>query len=106
MAFIGATRGLDPLGGGVKGGGNPSGCGGGTSVGVGASMAGCDECVFKSESKVSVITLDRPFASTKGDNAGDTNPGSVSDGCKNGFAVVGGLWSMSSSGTTSIESLD
>lgn len=49
MAFIGTTRGLVPLGGGVKGGGNPSGCGGGTNVGVGASVAGCDECVFESE---------------------------------------------------------
>lgn len=54
---MGAMRDLVPLGGGVKGGGNPSGCGGGTSVGV----AGRDECVCESESKVSVITLDRFF---------------------------------------------
>jgi hypothetical protein len=102
---MGATRGLVPLGGGVKGGGNPNGCGGGTSVGVGASVAGCDEFVLESESKVSVIT-DLSFVSTKGDSVGEANPVSVSDGCKNGFAVVGGLRSMSSSGTTSIESLD
>lgn len=103
---MGAMRGLVPLGGGVRGGGNPNGCGGGTSVGVGASVAGCDECVFESEPKVSVITPDRSFVSTKGDSVGEANPGCVSDGCKNGFAVVGGLWSMSSSGTTSMESLD
>lgn len=88
---MGAMCGLVLLGGGVKGGGNPSGCGGGTRVGVGGRVAGCDECVFESESKVSVIILDRSSESTKGDSAGETNPGSVSDGCMNGFAVVGGL---------------
>lgn len=39
---MGAMRGLVLLGGGVKGGGNPSGCGG-ISVGVGGRVAGCDE---------------------------------------------------------------
>lgn len=102
---MGVMRGLAPLGGGVKGGGKPSCCGGGTSVGVGGSVAACNEWVFESKSKVSVITLDRFFESTRGSNVGEINPGPVSDGCKNGFAVAGGL-SISSSGTTSIESLD
>lgn len=88
---MGAMRGLVPLGGGVKGGGNPSGCGGGTKVDIGGSVAARDECIRESESKVSVITLDRFLVSTKGVDSGETNPGSISDGCMNGFAVVGGL---------------
>lgn len=101
MGFIGAMR---PLGGGVRGGGNPSGCGGGTSFDVGEIVAGFDECVF--ESNASSDTPDCSFELTKGDNVGETNPDPVSDGCMNGFADGGGLWSMSSSGTTSTESLD
>jgi hypothetical protein len=85
---MGAMRELDPLGGGVKGGGSPNGCGGGTDVDVGESVAGC---VFESASKDLVTTPDRFFLSTKGDRGGDANPGSLSDGCMNGFAVVGGL---------------
>lgn len=83
MDFIGIARGLVPLGGGVKGGGNPSGCGGGGSV------AGCNECLFELEPNVLGITPDRSLVSTKGDSAGETSPDSVSDGCMNGFAVVG-----------------
>jgi hypothetical protein len=116
VAFIGATCVPVAAGGGVLGGGSPSGCGGGTRVDVRGCTASWDEGIFEPNvsgergdegSEISVITLDRSLESesSKGDCESNWD-GRCSDGCMNGFSDTRGLWSMSLSGTASTESVD